>query len=128
MMNLLIERLRSLKQFFIYTMILGMLLIISTSSLGLAFYAGRMTGRLDIKRNLETPMCTTQPTAIRENPTGFIIHDIRKRSIVWVVQLDVPFATVWYYTGSEWLLGSVKASALSPCEINPNLTLLDINS
>lgn len=88
-----------------------------------AFYFGTYlmgynAGTNDMAHRHETdiPMCAYKDTAIRENPTGYILSDINRGDVVWVVQLQVPFAVVWYFNGSEWNLGTTTASYLVPCD------------
>ena len=88
-----------------------------------AFYFGTYmmgynAGTHDMANRHETdiPMCAYKDTAIRENPTGYILSDINRGDVVWVVQLQVPFAVVWYFNGSEWNLGTTTASYLVPCD------------
>lgn len=84
----------------------------------LEYQIGYMKGIDDMAQKHETdiPMCAYKDTAIRENPTGYILSDIKRGDIVWVVQLQVPFAVVWYFDGANWNLGTTTASYLVPCD------------
>jgi hypothetical protein len=68
------------------------------------------------KHETDIPMCATKKTEIRENPTGFVLSEIKQGDVVWVVQLQVPFAVVWYSDGHSWYLGTTTASYLVPCD------------
>lgn len=84
----------------------------------LEYQLGYMKGVDDMAHKHETdiPMCAYKDTSIRENPTGYILSDIKRGDIVWVVQLQVPFAVVWYFDGTNWHLGTTTASYLVPCD------------
>lgn len=71
---------------------------------------------MQYKHETDIPMCVYKDTAIRENPTGYILSEIPAGNIVWVVQLQVPFAVVWYFDGTNWHLGTTTASYLVPCD------------
>lgn len=96
-------------------------LIIAAVVVGLfaiEYQLGYMKGVDDMAHKHETdiPMCVYKDTEIRENPTGFILSDIPASDVVWVVQLQVPFAVVWYFDGTNWHLGTTTASYLIPCD------------
>ena len=82
------------------------------------YIMGYNAGTHDMANRHETdiPMCAYKDTTIRENPTGYILSDINQGDIVWVVQLQVPFAVVWYFDGANWHLGTTTASYLVPCD------------
>lgn len=83
-----------------------------------AYLAGYNAGTVNMANRHETdiPMCAYKETAVRENPTGYILSDIRAGDVVWVVQMQVPFAVVWYFDGTNWHLGTTTASYLVPCD------------
>lgn len=83
----------------------------------LIYTAGYDAGVRDMAHKYETdlPMCAVKNTEVRENPTGYILSKVNKGDTVWVVQLQVPFAVVWYFNGTDWNLGTTKASNLIPC-------------
>lgn len=85
---------------------------------GLGYFAGHTNGVIESANKHETdiPMCVFKDTAIRENPTGYILSEINRGDVVWVVQLQVPFAVVWYSDGNSWYLGTTTASYLVPCD------------
>ncbi len=82
------------------------------------YLAGYNAGVTDMANRHETdlPMCVTKDTEVRENPTGYILSEINRGEVVWVVQLQVPFAVIWYSDGHSWYLGTTTASLLTPCE------------
>lgn len=81
-----------------------------------AYLMGRLAGALDPVRNFERPMCVAGKTAIRANPTGYIIGQVPAGEMVWFVKLDLPFAQVAYYDGSAWIEGTITATSLIVCE------------
>lgn len=100
---------------------LGVLLIslVITGVILLFYFAGYMDGVNSMKNRHQTdiPMCASKKTEVRENPTGYILSKINRGDVVWVVQLQVPFAVVWYSDGHNWYLGTTTASYLTPCEM-----------
>lgn len=82
------------------------------------YQLGYSKGITDMANRHETdiPMCAYKATSVRENPTGYILSDVRAGDVLWVVQLQVPFAVVWYFDGTNWHLGTTTASYLVPCD------------
>lgn len=68
------------------------------------------------RHETDIPMCAYKETAVRENPTGYILSDVEMGDVLWVVQMQVPFAVVWYFDGTNWYLGTTTASYLVPCD------------
>lgn len=95
-----------------------MLAIFLVGLFSLGYMTGHTNGVIESANKHETdiPMCVYKDTAIRENPTGYILSEIPAGNVVWVVQLQVPFAVVWYFDGTNWHLGTTTASYLVPCD------------
>ncbi len=95
-----------------------MLAIFFVGLFGLGYMTGHTNGVIESANKHETdiPMCAYKETAVRENPTGYILSDVRAGDVLWVVQLQVPFAVVWYFDGTNWYLGTTTASYLVPCD------------
>lgn len=89
---------------------------IGTLSVGYIIGHTQATLNMANKHETDIPMCASKKTEIRENPTGFVLSDINYGDVVWVVQLQAPFAVVWYSDGHSWYLGTTTASLLKPCE------------
>lgn len=85
---------------------------------GLGYYSGHVNAITEIGNKHETnlPMCASKNTEVRENPTGYVLSKVNRGDVMWVVQLQVPFAVVWYARGGDWYLGTTTASSLVPCE------------
>jgi hypothetical protein len=106
-----------LREALLYTFMTFVLAATIVGSVVIGYYAGYTTGVNEMANKHETdlPMCAARNTEVRENPTGFILSKINRGDVVWVVQLQVPFAVVWYSDGHSWYLGTTTASNLVPC-------------
>jgi hypothetical protein len=106
-----------LRKAIVYAFLTIILAITIMGSVMVGYYAGYTNGVNEMSNKYETdlPMCAARNTEVRENPTGFILSKINRGDVVWVVQLQVPFAVVWYSDGHSWYLGTTTASNLVPC-------------
>lgn len=80
-----------------------------------AFFVGRLDGALNPSWTAEKAMCVNQDVAIRESPIGYVVGAVPAGEMVWFFRLDLPFAHIAYYNGSEWLEGTVPAFVLELC-------------
>jgi hypothetical protein len=107
-----------LRKALVYTFYSFMIAIAIVGLTGLGYIAGHTNAVVEMANRHETdiPMCAYKETSVRENPTGYILSDVRAGDVLWVVQLQVPFAVVWYFDGTNWHLGTTTASYLVPCD------------
>lgn len=81
-----------------------------------AFWMGRIDGALNPVRRAEIPMCAGSETQVRESPTGYILANVPAGALLWFIKLELPFAQVAYFDGSDWLEGTVPAYVLEVCK------------
>ncbi len=101
----------------IYCMVL---VIVSVSS----FAAGYLVHQPKQIHSETSVTCLYRDTFLRTNPTGYIITRLAKNSQVYLNSIEIPFAHVSYFSGTQWFNGTVTASYLGPCNAtNKSLTV-----